>query len=71
MAIAFATASYMIPKEALKTIGSNYYIYLAGSAANCANQCKEWLKKYKPSKKTQVTEYKKFGVITGYSVILS
>lgn len=70
MAIAFAAASYAIPRAALKAIGSNYYIYLAGSAANCANQCKEWLKKYKPSKTTKVTEYKKFGIITGYGVNL-
>ena len=46
MALTFAAVSHAIPKAALKIIGSNYYIYLASSAASCANQCKEWLKKY-------------------------
>ena len=44
--------------------------YLASSAMACVNQCKEWLKKYKPSKVTRVTEYTIYGIITGYSVSL-
>lgn len=69
-AAAFASGCAVIPQAALQIFGSSYYAHLASSAMGCLNQCKGWLKKYKSSKLTRVTEYTVYGIITGYSVNL-